>query len=75
MGNTYAGGVYIVIATRGDETEYWAAATPRGVAVSTVQQMLAPGWTASLSERRLPLERVMELRLKKNDVEKLKLPA
>ena len=75
MGNTYAGGVYIVIATRGDETEYWAAATPRGVAVSTVQQMLATGWTASLSERRLPLERVMELRLKKNDVEKLKSPA
>ncbi len=73
MGNTKVGGVYVVQATNGQNTEYWAAATPMAEAVDAVRAMLPPGWTPALiKDKRLTLEQASALRLKGYGVEKLK---
>jgi hypothetical protein len=37
--------VHVVSAIKGDQSEFWAAAAPRGVAVAQVQQLLPlDGW-------------------------------
>jgi hypothetical protein len=71
--NTFAGGVYVVETTKGREIEYWAAATPRDAALSAVEQMLAPGWTAKrITARHLPPDQIAELSIKAGTVRKLK---
>jgi hypothetical protein len=72
MGNTLAGGVYVVEATKGDQTEYWAAATPRADAVIAVLERLPPGWQAILTVGRLTIEEVGSLNLRPNGVRQLK---
>jgi hypothetical protein len=64
MINTFADGVSVVVATGVGKIEYWAAATQREAAVSTVQQLLAPGWTAVLTDRRLTPKQVAALKLR-----------
>jgi hypothetical protein len=72
MGNTLASGVYIIAATKNYQTEYWAAATRREEAVAAVQQLLAPGWTSTLTERRITPDQVMALKLRPGGVRKLR---
>jgi hypothetical protein len=72
MKNTFAGSVYVLAATRGAEVEYWAVATRREAAVWTVQDLVAPGWTAALTDRCLSHEQVVELKLRPNGACKLK---
>jgi hypothetical protein len=72
MGNTLAGGVQIVAATKGDKTVYWAAAVPREKAVETVRPMLAPGWTATLTDIHLTPAQIAALNLRPNGVRELK---
>jgi hypothetical protein len=72
MGNALAGGIYVVAATKGRRTEYWAAATLRGEAVEAVKRRLSTGWTASLTERRLRPEKIKALRVRPNRVRRLK---
>jgi hypothetical protein len=72
MGNEYAGGIYVVAATRAGKVQYWAAATPREAAVSTVQQMLLPRWTATLTSRRLTPDQVAALKLRPGGARQLK---
>ena len=72
MADTFAGEVTIVVAARRGKIEYWAAATAREAAVSTVQQFVAPGWTATLTGRHLTPEQVADLKLRPNGVRKLK---
>lgn len=72
MGNALAGGIYIIATTKHGKTEYWAAATVRGNAVNAVEQMLGPGWTATLTDRRLAPEKVRALKLLPNGVCQLK---
>jgi hypothetical protein len=48
MGNEYAGGVHVVLALKGTQTEIWAAATPRSEALEAVQAMLRRGWKTKL---------------------------
>jgi hypothetical protein len=62
--NTFAGGVHVVAAIKAGEVVYWAVATPRENALLTVQQVLAPGWTASLTYRRLTPDQVAALKLR-----------
>ncbi len=72
MGNTKIGGIYVVEATKDAETEHWAAATPESQAAEAVQNMLPPGWKATLTKKRLTLEQASGLRIKGYGVEKLK---
>jgi hypothetical protein len=72
MGNTLAGGVQIVAATKGDKTVYRAAAVPREGAVEAVRQMLAPGWTATLTGLHITPAQVAALKLRPNGVRELK---
>jgi len=72
MGNEYAGAVYVIAATKDGATEYWAAATPRDQAIKAVQEQLAPGWSASMTDRRLDTAQVAELEMRLNSVRKLK---
>jgi hypothetical protein len=58
-------------ATKGGDVEYWAAATPHDAAVWTVQQLLGPGWTASMTDRRLTGQ-AAGLKLRPNGACKLK---
>jgi hypothetical protein len=73
MGKTLAGDVYVVVATKGDYTEYWAAATPRAHAVTAVLERLPPGWRAILTVGRITIEEVKSLNLRPNGVRLLKL--
>jgi hypothetical protein len=52
MGNLLVGGIYVVQAIKGDQTEYWAAATIREKAVTAVEKELGDGWTVTLTDRR-----------------------
>jgi hypothetical protein len=72
MANTYAGGIYVVVATKDGETEYWAAATHRAKAASAVKEILPPGWTGTVTDRLLTPDQVAGLNLRANGVRKLK---
>jgi len=72
MGNTLAGGVYIVAATKDNQTDYWAAATRREDAVGAVYRLLAPGWMATLTERRITPDQVRAMKLRPGGVRKLR---
>jgi hypothetical protein len=74
MTNTIAVGIRVVAAANADDIEYWAVATPREAAASTVQQMLAPGWKAALTERRVMRDQVVALDLRPGEVCKLNGP-
>jgi hypothetical protein len=72
MADTSADGVYVLAATKGGEVEYWAVATRREAAVWTVQDLVAPGWTAALTDRHLTQGQVADLKLRPNGARKLK---
>ena len=73
MGNEYAGGVYVVLALRGAESELWAAATPRSDALQAVQAKLGEGWKAiRILETRLTTDKVAALGLRPNGVRQLR---
>jgi hypothetical protein len=65
-------GVYIVAAKKEDETVYWVAAAPRDGAVTMVHNLLPPGWSVSLTDRRMSPDRLYGLKLKPNTARKLK---
>ncbi len=64
-------GIYVVAATKGGETRYWAAAVPQHRAVDEVQRQLPPGWRAILTDRRLAPEQIAELKIRSNSVREL----
>ena len=70
---TYAGDVYIVIATKDGETDYWVAATPREEALDAVRDQLALGWTLHLTDQLLPSEMVAQLDMRGDSVLRLKV--
>lgn len=71
MSNVLVGGIYVVQATKGDQIEYWAAATIREKAVAAVEKELGEGWTVRLTDRRLTGQRLSKLRLRPNGVQRL----
>ena len=71
MGNALAGGIYVIAATKDGKREYWVAATIREEAVAAVQRELPPGWIATISDRRLTLQTIKNLKLRPNSVRKL----
>jgi hypothetical protein len=71
MALEYAGGIYVVAATKDGKTEYWAAATPREHAVDEVRKALDPGWNASFTERRIAKETMRDLNMQRLSVRKL----
>jgi len=72
MRERWAGEVCIVAATKDSQTEYWAAATGREEAVAAVRKLLAPGWTATLTDRRISPKQIAVLHLPPNGVRKLR---
>jgi hypothetical protein len=72
MRDRWTGDVHIVAASKDSQTEYWIAATRREEAVAAAQQLLAPGWTATLTDRRISPAQVAVLHLRPNGVRKLK---
>ncbi len=71
MGNPLVGGIYVVQASKGGVTQYWAAATIQGDAVAAVQRDLGPGWSVTLPNQRLTGQRLSALKLRPNGVQKL----
>jgi hypothetical protein len=63
--------VHVVSAFKGDQSEFWAAATPRGVAAAQVQQLLPPGWMAISRGWRLNPNKAVELQMSPNTVRRL----
>jgi hypothetical protein len=63
--------VHVVSAIKGDQSEFWAAATPRGVAAGQVQQALPPGWMAISRGWRLNRKTAEELKMCPNTVRRL----
>jgi hypothetical protein len=72
MRDKWASDVHIVAATKDSQTEYWVAATQCEEAVAAVQQLLLPGWTASLTDRRISSAQAAVLHLRANDVRKIR---
>ena len=72
MRDRWRGDVFIVAATKDSQTEYWVAATRREEAVAAVQQLLVPGWTATLADRRISPAQIAVLHLRPNGVRKLR---
>lgn len=71
MGKRSASNIYIVVAKKDGQTEFWAAATPRRRAAAQVQQLLLPGWTAVLMGWRLNADRAAALKMIPNTVRRL----
>jgi hypothetical protein len=74
MGNAFTGRVYVVAATKDEQNEFWAAATPRAKAAAAVQRLLPLGWTAVVTGWRLAPGKVAELSMRANSVCKLEQP-
>jgi hypothetical protein len=72
MGNGYADTIYVVIASKDEQTEFWAAATPRHKAATEVQQFLPHGWIANFTGWRFSAEKSTDLKMPANSVRKLK---
>ncbi len=64
-------GIYVIAATKGSETRYWAAAVPQHHAVDAVHRQLADGWRVILTDRRLTPEQIAELKIRSNTVQEL----
>ena len=71
MGNVLVGGIYVVQAKKDDIVEHWAAATIQEKAVAAVEKELGPGWTVTLTNRRLTGHRLSILKMRPNTVRKL----
>jgi hypothetical protein len=65
------GGIYVVEAKKEAVTEFWAAATLQENAVAAVEKELGPGWTVTLTDRRLTGHRLSLLKMRPNTVRKL----
>jgi hypothetical protein len=63
--------VYIVIATKDGQTEFWAAATPRHRAAGAVQRLLPPGWRITFLGWRLSPTKAAALKMSSDSVRKL----
>ncbi len=66
-----AGGVYVVEAKKEAVIEFWAAATLQENAVAAVEKELGPGWSLTLTDRRLAVHRLSLLKIRANTVRKL----
>jgi hypothetical protein len=64
-------GVYVLAATKGGETRYWAAAVPQHRAVDEVARQLADGWHVILTDRHLTPEQIAELKIRSNTAREL----
>ena len=71
MGNAYADTIYVVIAWKDGQSEFWAAATPRHRAATEVQQLLPHGWVANCTGWRFPAQKSTGLKMRANSVRKL----
>jgi hypothetical protein len=72
MSDEWDGDVYVVVATKGKKTEYWAAAVPQHRALAEVQIQLLPGWRASLSRRQLTRQMISDLKMRNGSIRQLK---
>jgi hypothetical protein len=72
MANEWSGDVYVIVATQGRKTEYWATAVPQHRALDEVQRLLPEGWRAALSRRQLTPEKIAELMMRAGSVRQLK---
>lgn len=68
----YAGDIYVVAVSKGSLTEYWAAAVPREEAIEAVRMQAPPDRLLFLTDRRLTLKQVIELKMRPGSVRKLK---
>jgi hypothetical protein len=71
MGNEYAGGFYVVAASKDGYTEYWVASTPADIAVASVLRALPYGWTAKITTRHLTTAQIAALKMRPNSVRRL----
>jgi len=71
MRKILVGGIYVVQAKKGDQVEYWAAATIQEKAIAAVEKELGPGWTVTLTGRRVTGQRLSKLKMRPNTVRKL----
>ncbi len=74
MVSVFTDTIYVVVASNGSESEFWAAATPRHRAAAEVQSSLPEGWTANFTGWRLPATKAMVLKMRANTVRKLEKP-
>jgi hypothetical protein len=71
MRNGAARAVYIVVATKNGQTEFWAAATPRHRAAAAVQELLPAGWRVMFLGWRLSPAKAAALKMSSGSVHKL----
>ena len=68
MSNEWNGDVYVIVATKGRKTAYWAAAVPQHRALDEVQRLLPDGWRAARSRRHLSSDEIADLKMRDGSV-------
>jgi hypothetical protein len=71
MNDEWSGDVYVIAATKGRKTVYWAAAVPQHRALDEVQRLLPDGWRATLSRRHLTAEEIAGLKMRDGRIRQL----
>jgi hypothetical protein len=71
MGKTLAGGVQIVAASKDGKTSFWFVAMPRERALKAMREMLAPGWSAVLTDHHITAARVIALEMRPNSIREI----
>jgi hypothetical protein len=71
MKTVFSNVAHVVSAIKGDQAEFWAAATARELAAGQVQQALPPGWMAISRGWRLNRKMAEELKMCPNTVRRL----
>jgi hypothetical protein len=71
MKTVFSNVVHVVSAIKGDQAEFWAAATSRELAAGQVQQALPPGWMAISRGWRLNRKTAEEMKMCPNTVRRL----
>jgi hypothetical protein len=71
MSDEWSGDVYVIAATKGRKTAYWAAAVPQHRALDEVQRVLPAGWRATLSRRHLTAKEITNLKMRDGSIRQL----
>jgi hypothetical protein len=71
MSDEWSGDVYVIAATKGKKTVYWAAAVPQHRALDEVRRLLPDGWRATLSRRHMTSEEIADLKMRDGSIRQL----
>ena len=71
MDDTYAGDILVVAATKGGQTQLWAAALPLHEVLPGVALKVGDGWELTVTTKRLTRQKAAALNMRPNSVRRI----